>query len=226
MENLLIALIGSLIVLDTTVVFQFSFSQPLITCSILGWFFGDLQLGILVGFYLQLLWLSSIPIGGAIVPEGNVAAIVTCALVLRYHMDHTYFNIIMVAAVLYGLIISFIGGQLVVVYRKINVRLLNGVLAQLDKDRINVLNLVPFISIFIHYLLMSLLILLSLSVGDKVFPYLARLPAGWDDYFRYPVIGILGVGAGMVLTLYEEKEKNVYMIIGIILGAVIFYLGL
>ena len=54
MENLLIALIGSLIVLDTTVVFQFSFSQPLITCSILGWFFGDLQLGILVGWEVQV----------------------------------------------------------------------------------------------------------------------------------------------------------------------------
>lgn len=224
MENILIGLIGSLIVLDTTVVFQFLLSQPLITCTILGWFLGDLQLGIQIGFYLQLLWLSSIPVGGAVVPEGNVAAIITATFVLRYNEDMQYFHLVLIAAVFYGLLISFIGGELVVIYRKINVKLLNYVTKRIERGHIGVLNIVPFTSISIHYIMMFLLIMIMLFIGDLFFPYLSRLPQSWDIYCRYGVIGLLGVGAGMVLTLYQEKNANRFLAIGLILGTIIFYL--
>ena len=224
MENILIGLFGSLIILDTTVVFQFLLSQPLITCSILGWFLGDLQLGIQIGFYLQLLWLSSIPVGGAVVPEGNVAAIVTGAMVLRYHMDHTYLNLVLVAAILYGLAISYIGGQLVVAYRKINVRLLNTVYQEIERGHISVLNFIPFVSILIHYIMMSILIITMLYLGDIIFPYLNKLPLTWDIYCRYGVIGILGIGAGMVLTLYQKQDATRYLVFGFVIGALVFYI--
>jgi PTS system mannose-specific IIC component len=223
-ENILIGLIGSLIVLDTTVVFQFLLSQPLITCTILGWFLGDLQLGIQIGFYLQLLWLSSIPVGGAVVPEGNVAAVITATLVLRYNSDMQYFHLVLVAAVFYGLFISFIGGQLVVIYRKVNVKLLNKVTREIERGHIAVLNIIPFLSISIHYLMMFVLIIFMLYIGDLFFPYFSNLPQKWDLYCRYGVIGILGVGAGMVLTLYREREANMFLAIGLILGTIIFYL--
>ena len=197
MENILIGLIGSLIVLDTTVVFQFLLSQPLITCTILGWFLGDLQLGIQIGFYLQLLWLSSIPVGGAVVPEGNVAAIITAAFVLRYNGDMQYFHLMLVAAVFYGLFISFIGGQLVVMYRKINVKLLNRVTRKIERGHIGVLNIVPFLSISIHYMMMFLLIIIMLFIGDLFFPHLQKLLQRWDLYCRYGVIGIFGVCSGI-----------------------------
>jgi mannose/fructose/N-acetylgalactosamine-specific phosphotransferase system component IIC len=223
-ENILIALFGSLIVLDTTVIFQFLLSQPLITCTIIGWFFGDIQLGLQIGFYLQLLWLSSIPVGAAIVPEGNVAAIITATLVLRYHFEYQYLNVALVAGVFYGLMISFVGGQLVVVYRKINVKLLDNVLSHIDRGQIGVLNRVPFVSISMHYIMMFFLIMITLSLGDLVFPSIRRVPVIWDSYCRYGVIGILGIGAGMVITLYEQKKANRYLAVGLLLGAIIFYI--
>jgi PTS system mannose-specific IIC component len=223
-ENILIGLTGSLIVLDTTVVFQFLLSQPLITCTILGWFLGDLQLGIQIGFYLQLLWLSSIPVGGAVVPEGNVAAIITATLVLRYNDDMQYFHLILVAAVLYGLVISYIGGELVVMYRKINVKLLNRVSREVERGHIAVLNIVPFVSISMHYMMMFVLIISMLYIGDLFFPYFTYLPQKWDLYCRYGVVGIFGVGAGMVLTLYQEKNANRFLALGLLIGAIIFYL--
>ena len=224
MENILIGLFGSLIVLDTTVVFQFLLSQPLITCTILGWFLGDLQLGIQIGFYLQLLWLSSIPVGGAVVPEGNVAAIVTGAMVLRYHMDYTYLNLVLVVAICFGLIVSFLGGQLVVFYRKLNVKLLNSVYQGMDRGHTSVLNLIPFVSIFIHYLMMFVLIMIMLTLGDLLFPYLNKLPLKWDVYCRYGVIGSIAIGAGLVLTLYQEKAATRYIFLGLIVGAIVYYI--
>lgn len=223
-ENILIALFGSLIVLDTTVIFQFLLSQPLITCTILGWFFGDIQLGLQIGFYLQLLWLSSIPVGAAVVPEGNVAAIITATLVLRYNYGYEYLNVVLVSAVLYGLLISYVGGQLVVLYRKINVKLLDNVLTHIDRGQIGFLNTIPFVSISIHYVMMFILILVMLTVGDLIFPNVDRVPRIWNAYCRYGVIGILGIGAGMVITLYEQKKANRYLAAGLLLGTIIFYI--
>jgi mannose/fructose/N-acetylgalactosamine-specific phosphotransferase system component IIC len=223
-ENIIIGLFGSLIILDTTVIFQFLLSQPLITCSILGWFLGDLQLGIQVGFYLQLLWLSSIPVGGAVVPEGNVAAIVAGSMVLRYNMDYVYLNMVLVAAVLFGVMISYIGGQMVVAYRKLNIRLLNTVHHKIEGGHTSILNIIPFISIFVHFLMMCVLISLSLYLGDLIFPFIHKLPAHWDVYCRYGVIGTLGIGAGLVLTLYQENQAGKYILLGILIGAAVFYI--
>jgi mannose/fructose/N-acetylgalactosamine-specific phosphotransferase system component IIC len=134
------------------------------------------------------------------------------------------FHLVLVAAVLYGLLISFIGSELVVGYRKINVRLLNRVSREIERGHISVLNIVPFVSISIHYLMMFLLIISMLYIGDLFFPYTTYLPEKWDLYCRYGVIGIFGVGAGMVLTLYQEKNANRFLAFGILVGAIIFYL--
>ena len=75
----------------------------------------------------------------------------------------------------------------------------------------------------IIYIMMFVLITIMLYVADVIFPYLHQTPLSWDTYFRYGVIGILGVGAGMVLTLYQEKEATRYLLIGLIIGAIVFY---
>jgi PTS system mannose-specific IIC component len=145
MENIYIALIGSLLVLDTTVAFQFLISQPLIACTLLGWFLGDIQLGVQVGMYLQLLWLSSMPIGAAIVPEGNIAAIVITALVIRYNSNYDNFNTILICSLLFGIGVSYLGGELVVFLRKSNQYLLKNVLSLARRGKLNLLNIINYI---------------------------------------------------------------------------------
>jgi mannose/fructose/N-acetylgalactosamine-specific phosphotransferase system component IIC len=223
-DNIWIGLIGSLLALDTTLVFQFLLSQPLVTSSILGWIMGDLQLGIEVGFYLQLLWLRNIPVGGAIVPEGNVAAIVTTALVLRYHSSMVYFNSVMVLAVIYGIGISYLGGELVVLYRRLNVGFLHWVLAGLRKMRTTPLSLAPFGSVILYFTLMFILIFTGLGLGDLIFQRIVRMPPEWDVYFRYGLVGILGLGAGLVISLYKQRDDRFLLATGFLIGGIVFLL--
>jgi PTS system mannose-specific IIC component len=223
-DNIWIGLIGSLLALDTTIVFQFLVSQPLVTASVLGWLMGDLRLGIQIGFYLQLLWLRNIPVGGAIVPEGNVAAIVTTGLVLRYNMDMVYFNSVMVLAVIYGVAVSYIGGEIVVFYRKLNVNFLNWTLNGLNKMQVSRLSLAPFASVLVFFILMFLLIFTALGLGDLIFSRITMLPAYWDEYFRYGLISILGLGAGLVISLYKQKDDRLLLAIGFLLGGIVFLL--
>jgi mannose/fructose/N-acetylgalactosamine-specific phosphotransferase system component IIC len=142
MENIYIGLVGSLLVLDTTVAFQFLISQPLIACTLLGWFLGDIQLGVQVGMYLQLLWLSSMPVGAAIVPEGNLAAIVIAALVIRYNNNYENFNTLLICGLFYGIVVSYLGGEIVVLFRKANQYFLHKALALARRGKLNVLNVI------------------------------------------------------------------------------------
>ena len=222
MENIYIGLLGSLLVLDTTVAFQFLISQPLIACTVLGWFLGDIQLGLQVGMYLQLLWLSSMPVGAAIVPEGNIAAIVITALVIRYNQNYENFNTVLICGVIFGIIVSFIGGELVVFYRKMNQLVLQKVLAYARKDKLNIFSGLNFVALIFHYILMFTLILLALLIGDIIFSYIIKIPLEWDKYFKYGVMALIGIGAGLILSIFKEKKHHLLLTAGLIIGCLLF----
>ena len=63
MPNFLIALFIGFLSLDTTIAFQMLISQPIFSCGILGWIFGNPALGIEIGIMMQLLWINIIPSG-------------------------------------------------------------------------------------------------------------------------------------------------------------------
>jgi len=224
MENIYIGLMGSLLVLDTTVAFQFLISQPLISCTLLGWFLGDIQLGVQVGMYLQLLWLSSMPVGASIVPEGNIAAIVITAIVIRYNSHYENFNIVLIFGLLYGIVVSYLGGELVVFFRKTNQLLLHNVLAFARKGKLNLLNVINYLGLVFHYLLMFVLISLAMYLGDLLFNYILYIPTEWDKYFKYGVMSLIGIGAGLVLSIFKEKMYHILITGGLIIGCLLFVL--
>lgn len=222
MDNIVIGLIGSLIVLDTTVAFQFLISQPLIACTLLGWFLGDIQLGLQIGMYVQLLWLSSMPVGASIVPEGNIAAVVITVLVFRYNDNYTNFNTILICAVLFGVFISYVGGELVVFLRKSNQYLLKQVQIYARKGKTNVLTSINVMAVLFHFTLMFGLIVASLIVGDFLFDYISRFPIAWEKYFKYSVVALVGIGAGLVVSIFKEKKYRLFLITGIVGGCILF----
>jgi mannose/fructose/N-acetylgalactosamine-specific phosphotransferase system component IIC len=222
MENIYIGLIGSLLVLDTTVAFQFLISQPLIACTLLGWFLGDIDLGVQVGMYLQLLWLSSMPIGAAIVPEGNIAAIVITALVIRYNSNYENFNIILICSLLFGIGVSYLGSELVVFLRKLNQYLLNNVLSLARRGKLNLLDIINYLGLVFHYTLMFILIVLAMYLGDFLFKYVLNLPLEWDKYFKYSVMSLIGIGAGLVLSIFKEKQYHLLIAGGLVIGCLLF----
>jgi mannose/fructose/N-acetylgalactosamine-specific phosphotransferase system component IIC len=225
MENIYIGLVGSLLVLDTTVAFQFLISQPLIACTLLGWFLGDIRLGVQVGMYLQLLWLSSMPVGATIVPEGNLAAIVITALVIRYNKNYEIFNTILICGLLYGIVISYFGGELVVLFRKVNQYFLHKVLIFSRKGKLNFLNVINYLGLIFHYLLMFILITLAMYLGDFLFSYILHIPVEWEKYFKYAVMSLIGIGAGLVLSIFKDKLYQTFIAAGLIVGCILFVIS-
>ena len=221
MENLYIGLIGSLLILDTTILFQLSVSQPLVICTLLGVYFGDVPLGLQVGIYLQLLWLSSLPVGAAVVPEGNMAAIISAVMIFRYHHNMQMFYSVLIFAVLFGLLLSFIGGELVVLYRKYNVNILNRLTYQLHRGNVHSLPNTIVLSIILHMFAMFALISVGLYCGDYIFEKISLLPKVIEEYAYFCAIAILAAGTGLILHLYEGKLSRIFVLIGVVGGLII-----
>lgn len=58
---------------DTTLFLQSMISQPIISCQIIGFFVGNYELGLAVGGITQLFYLAYLPIGGARIPDPQIA---------------------------------------------------------------------------------------------------------------------------------------------------------
>jgi PTS system mannose-specific IIC component len=221
-----IALIGSLLSLDTTIAFQILISQPIFACMIIGYFFGDPAIGLQVGFFLQLVWLIRLPIGAAVVPEGNTAAIVTTALLVELYNGENFYSLL-ITCFLYGLLISFLGGELVVLYRKTNTTILHKLLKYIKKDKFKYVNYVTYFSLFFHFVIMYVLIFCTLIFGEFIMRNLHNLlPSSWEIIFKYGAIGLLGIGVGMVLSLYKKTTPRVVLLFGIIIGNGLFFIML
>jgi PTS system mannose-specific IIC component len=216
-----IALIGSLLALDTTVAFQLLISQPIFSCTIIGYIAGDTLLGLQVGFFLQLLWLIRLPVGAAVIPEGNTAAIVVAALVVGYYKGENFYSLLIICF-LYGLLISYLGGELVALYRKTNTLILHKLINFIDSGKIKYLSYVTFFSLIFYLILMYFLIIGALLFGDFLFKFLVLLPPSWEIFFKYGAIGLLGIGVGLVLSLYKNITPRLLLLIAIIVGNCIF----
>jgi len=225
LENVFISLVGSLIVLDTTVAFQFLISQPLIACTLLGWFLGDPYLGMQIGIFLQLLWLSNMPVGASIVPEGNFAAIVITALVIRYSRLYPNFYTVLIIGILFGVFISYVGGQLVKINRKSNSYLLKKVINDIKKGNIHPLSYINFISLIFHYLVMFFAILVALNIGDFIYSGIDFIPIEWENYFKRASFVVLGVGAGLIIPVFSDRYSKIILFTGVLIG-IIMYFGL
>jgi PTS system mannose-specific IIC component len=223
MHYMYIALIGSLLALDTTVAFQILISQPIFSCPIIGYICGDTLLGLQVGFFLQLVWLIRLPVGASVIPEGNTAAIVIAALVVGYN-EGDHFYPLLIICFLYGLLISYFGGELVVLYRRTNTLILHKLLKLIGNGKMKYLGYVTFFSLIYHFVLMYMLLIAALFIGDFLLKYLVLLPASWEILFKYAVIGLLGIGVGLVLSLYKSSSPRIVLLVGIVIGNSVFLL--
>ena len=80
LELIAISLWGGVVALDTAAAFQIMISQPLVACSVAGLILGNLPLGLMIGIFLQLLWMAEIPAGAAFTPESNVGSAAAAAI--------------------------------------------------------------------------------------------------------------------------------------------------
>ncbi len=222
-----IALVGALLTLDKTTLVQAFISQPIIACTVIGWLGHDIGMGIEIGMIMQFLWITNIPVGAAITPGGNGAAMIAVALAI--HLNRLFpeqFNLILLLVVLYAVLLSYIGAKLRSWHRNRNVFILDRILKNVDKGDFNILGKSIFISIALNYLRFFVIIFTGLILGEIMLSnIIGAMPSVWNIYAKYTMPTLWAMGLGLGLTLYDTKDVRRYILIGIIMGIIVMRLA-
>ncbi len=204
MELILISAFISILALDITIAFQVLISSPIFAGPLLGWLLGDVWLGFEMGFLFQLLWLSKIPAGAYIVPEGNIASMIAVALVM-FLQEFGFPNTTLVIVFIEAILISYIGALMTLFYRKFNGKILNLMIKEVESVHFKVMLILEIGSMFIYFLGVFLLTYLTLLLSVQILPGLIQSVGSlFENQFVIVKPVILGIGLASVYPILRE----------------------
>jgi len=219
-----ISLWGGLVALDTTAAFQVLISHPLVSGAVIGLLLGNFPMGFAIGVILELIWLSEFPVGAAPFSEGNIGAAVAAAVGIISAGRTGRPEISLSLALLVGVLISMIGGHLVVLLRKINGRLYENILDN-KKLTINMVERYHFSGIALAFLSGMLLTAVSVAFfGFLLLPaIIAYLPKSIDKFLAPVSAAFLGIGCGVLFYLFLSRKNWWLIIVGAASGTVLYF---
>ncbi len=225
-ELFIISLGGGIVAMDTTASWQFMISQPLVACTAIGFVLGNPSLGLLMGILLQLPWLLEIPAGGAHSSEGNIGSYVSAALAIHFvsHQVNTE-NIAIVSSILWGLVISWIGGKLVDTMRKSNIRLAHRAERAAESGNDKQITWTNMTGVANAFGLGFFIVIVAFSTGALWYSKIvASIPSYFDQSFGFCKIGILAMGAGCMISMFLTRQSLKYWMIGLMASILIYFL--
>ena len=226
MQLLTLSLVGGLLALDTTAVLQILISQPLISCTILGWLSNEISFGLHVGLLLQLIWLSQLPVGAARIPAGNLGSITGVIMALHFKpVFPDYENVLILVAIIYAVSISYLGALLDARVRNWNSYFFKRAVGFVEQGKLSALGWINILALLFRFLVMSTLIFVGVQLGDFVFRLLIEeTPADIDYYARFLEMAVIGSGIGMTLDLYRTRKSTFFLLTGVVIGLAFFFI--
>ena len=217
-----LCLIGALISLDTVAIFQILISQPIVACTLIGWLSNDPMTGIHIGLLMQLIWISTLPVGAVTFPDGNLGAIVAAIIAVNtVGIIPEYKSLVILFSIVFGLLMSFIGAHALNTVRTGNVYILNRLLDNVEALKLNQVWKAISWSLAVNFAILFIITLISTLIGisiiEAVFTFNLDL---WVHFTRYAEIVIFGSGAGLTFTLVKGYRPK--MIIAVLILIALF----
>jgi PTS system mannose-specific IIC component len=225
-ELLVIAVWGGIVSLDTTAALQGLISHPLVSCTITGLLLGNVALGLFVGIVLELLWLGELPIGAAYFAESNLGATAAAAIAVISAQLTGRPTVALALALILSVVISLIGGKMVVLLRNHNGRVYQKLINS-DTLTIHTINKTHFQAIALSFLSGAVLVALcSGLLGWLILPVLIQyLPVQADSLLEPVAPAFLGLGCGVLISLFISRKNWTLLVFGLALGAGLLLLG-
>ena len=224
-EILIICLLGGIIAADTTAAFQILVSHPLVACSIAGLLLGDVNLGLTIGILFELPWLYEIPVGGVRFCEGNVGSMVAAALAVIWSRQFSMPNAVLFVSIVWGIIVAYFGGTLVVLYRHFNTRLIHKADQAAERGSCAGVSFNHMQGVLFSMVLGIIVTIAALCVGlELITPLFEALPANADSYFTFTKPLFIGIGLGVMAVLFINRKTKNAIAAGIAVGVLLVIL--
>jgi len=209
MELIFVSFLISFLALDITIAFQVLISSPIFSGPLIGWVLGDVTLGFELGFLFQLLWLSKIPAGAYIVPEGNIASMIAIALVILLK-ESGFQNTSLLLVFIEAIFISYLGALLTLFYRKLNGKIFNLMMKEVELIHFKIMLFLEIGSMLIYFSAVFILTFISLMISLKFLPGLIQLlGALFENQFIIVKPVILGIGLASIYPILREALQKV-----------------
>jgi len=219
LEAVWVALAGAFVYLDTSAVAQFMISQPLIACPIWGLIVGRPEVGLFFGVAFELIWLGSLPVGAAKIPEGNVGALVATALAARIPPAPSGNPawIALTLAALVGIFVAQIGSEITPLVRKFLIRYSERVVAAARSQNRTRFSMLFAGAIGIHLLAGFVLTMAAFLAGKWImalylggfshFGLSSSLIAETDALFSGLWPAMLGAGVAVIFARFVHRAN-------------------
>lgn len=203
------ALIGSLISLDQTVFLQIMISQPIVCGTIIGWFLGNIQFGVLIGILLQLIWIKELSLGGTIPPDSTIATIIGVSIPLIINNTNSLSTFI---SIIIGILAGISSMKTEIITRKINNKIAQKVenLVKMGKfEKISIVNWQGILIAFTKsFLLIFLVLIITIPFLTKIL--IINIYGIWQEMFK---IFLLLLGLAIIIEKFLIKQQYIYILI-------------
>ncbi|MFH1449816.1 MAG: PTS sugar transporter subunit IIC [bacterium] len=235
MENLFniiyIGIIGGLINLDTTVFAQTMISRPLVTAPLVGYFLGyllgcpreGLNLGLVIGVLLELLWLNTLPMGASLPPNVSLPSTVGVSLCLLIKKTMVVeINILIIIVIIEAFILGSIYGRLEILTRNIlNKKIARAVISHVNEGKLWAVSILNWKCISYHFWLgFSLCFFSILFLFYPTILLISWLPAKVVKGLLLAKTLLPLLGVAIAINMFFTKRLLSYLIIGFILALV------
>ena len=228
--SLIVALIGGIVDLDSTAVVQCMISQPIVaaplTGLILGSMLGDyaagLQLGLMVGVILQLVWIEQLPLGMNVPPDAALASVLSVAL--GFCAGHNYSSyaereVCYTVGLLISVGLGLLGRSLDMFVRRLNTDIDSWVNQKIEDNNFGAIRFGHLIGSFTTFTKAFIFCFLILWFGVEPLKYFTRMMNIAQSGGFIVVQGLLpAVGFSVLASMcLKNKTEIKYFVGGIVL---------
>lgn len=209
--SFLISLISGVLILDKYAIGIFGFSQPIVSGMIFGLVFGDLKGFLILGSFLQLIYLSMLPIGRSIPPDGELGGITGLAIHALYP------GMPIVVPFFFAVAASIFSGYTDVVFRQFNNILYRKGISAAKKGNISEVVNFHLLGLPVAFIRAFLTVFVMLTIAG----FLKPAPYIWSS--AVPIVPT-AIGFASGLYLFFKKRHILYLIGGVAVGWVLQFL--
>jgi mannose/fructose/N-acetylgalactosamine-specific phosphotransferase system component IIC len=195
LELTLLVGLGVLLALDQDAGMGLHLAQPLVAGGLAGWILGRFEAGVALGGGLQLLWMTTQPVGGARLPDLALASLAgVLALPATWQPVPFLEQDLLAAPMLVGILAGWAGGWVLRRQRQVQTLLVQQRAHAIEAGRFEAVAAVQHRALLMHAVRASLAVLFLAVVA----PLLGNLLLQWGLRMS---VGRLAAGIGIVSLL-------------------------
>jgi mannose/fructose/sorbose-specific phosphotransferase system IIC component len=194
---------------------EFQTHRPLIACTLIGLFLGDLKTGIIIGGTLEMMALGWMNIGAAMAPDAALASIISTIIVIAGKQDVS-------AGIAIAIPIAAAGQVLTILARTITVFFQHQADRAVENGDLKIIDLCHIGALCVQALRVSIpAVIVAMFVGtDIVQNMLASIPAVVTGGLRVGGGVVVVVGYAMVINMMEAKHLMPFFFLGFVVAAI------